>query len=266
MEEGTGTFWDHLEELRNCLLRIVGITVTVAVVAFALKGPLFDIVLAPTRDDFFVYRLIGAGSFHINLINTGLTEQLMMHLKMALYAGLLMASPYVSYELFQFISPALYQNERRYTVRATGSAYLLFIIGTVVNYVLIFPFTLRFLGTYQVSEEVTNMLTLQSYVDTLINMSLMMGLVFELPVLCWLLAKTGVLTSSLMRQYRRHAVVAILVVAAIITPTTDVFTLTVVSLPIWGLFEFSIFIVGMTEKGRKEEDTPSAPATDTEEQ
>ena len=237
MDEATGTFWDHLEELRNCLLRIVGITVAVGIAAFACKGLLFDIVLAPTRSE----------AFSLHLINTGLTEQLMMHMKTALYMGLLLASPYVTFELFHFISPALYRQERRYTLKATGSAYLLFIIGTVVNYFLIFPFTLRFLGTYQVNTDVTNMLTLQSYVDTLINMSLMMGLVFELPVLCWLLAKVGVLNSGLMRQYRRHALVAILIVAAIITPTTDVFTLAVVSFPIWGLFELSIRIVALTE-------------------
>lgn len=248
MEEATGTFWEHLDELRNCLLRILGVTVAVAVVAFACKELLFDVVLAPTRNDFVVYRVIGATNFDLNLINTGLTEQLMMHLKTAFYAGLLLASPYVTYELFHFISPALYRQERRYTLMATGCAYLLFIVGTIVNYFLIFPFTLRFLGTYQVNTDVTNMLTLQSYIDTFINMSLMMGLVFELPVLCWLLAKMGVLRSSLMRQYRRHAIVAILILAAIITPTTDVFTLAVVSLPIWGLFELSIRVVGITEK------------------
>ena len=184
MDEATGTFWDHLEELRNCLLRIVGITVAVGVVAFACKGLLFDIVLAPTRSDFIVYRLVGAEAFSLHLINTGLTEQLMMHMKTALYMGLLLASPYVTFELFHFISPALYRQERRYTIKATGSAYLLFIIGTVVNYFLIFPFTLRFLGTYQVNTDVTNMLTLQSYVDTLINMSLMMAL-FAMFTLCF---------------------------------------------------------------------------------
>jgi len=258
MEEATGTFWDHLDELRNCLLRIVVITVTVGIVAFACKELLFGIVLAPTKSDFVMYRLIGAPPFSLQLINTGLTEQLMMHMKTALYTGLLVASPYVTYELFHFISPALYRQERRYTLRAVGSAYLLFIIGTLVNYFLIFPFALRFLGTYQVSDTVTNMLTLQSYIDTFINMSLMMGLVFELPVLCWLLAKIGVLNSALMRRYRRHAIVAILIVAAIITPTTDVFTLAVVSLPIWGLFELSILIVDMTSKPAKAEQ----PSTD----
>ena len=122
-------------------------------------------------------------------------------------------------------------------------AYLMFIIGTIVNYFLIFPLTVRFLGTYQVSADVTNMLTLQSYIDTLIGMSFMMGVLFELPVVCWLLGRFGIISSSMMSAYRRQAIVVILVVAAIVTPTTDVFTLFVVAFPIWMLYELSIFIV-----------------------
>jgi sec-independent protein translocase protein TatC len=119
----------------------------------------------------------------------------------------------------------------------------MFVVGTLLNYLLIFPLTVRFLGTYQVSTDVDNMLTIQSYIDTLISMSLVMGVVFELPVVCWLLGRMGLLSSGMMRRYRRHAIVAILVVAAVITPTTDVFTLLVVSLPIWLLYETSTFLV-----------------------
>ena len=116
-------------------------------------------------------------------------------------------------------------------------------MGTLLNYLLIFPLTVRFLGTYQVSADVDNMLTLQSYIDTLISMSLVMGVIFELPVVCAILGKMGFINGSLMARYRRHAIVAILIVAAIITPTTDVFTLCIVSLPIWLLYEASILIV-----------------------
>ena len=116
-------------------------------------------------------------------------------------------------------------------------------MGTLLNYLLIFPLTVRFLGTYQVSPDVANMLTLQSYTDTLITMSLLLGLVFELPVVCWILGRMGVLKRSFMREYRRHAVVVILVIAAIITPTTDAFTLSIVALPIWLLYELSILLV-----------------------
>ena len=121
--------------------------------------------------------------------------------------------------------------------------YAMFVLGMLLNYFLIFPFTFRFLGTYQVNAEVVNMITLESYMDTLLMLSLMMGILFELPMVCWLLGKLGILTKDFMRHYRRHAIVAILVVAAVITPTSDIFTLTLVSLPIWLLYEASILFV-----------------------
>ena len=156
---------------------------------------------------------------------------------------LAIASPYIIYLLFGFISPALYDNERRYATLLCTSGYLMFMLGTLLNYFLIFPLTVKFLGTYQVSEDVANMLTLQSYMDTLLMMSLVMGIIFELPVVSWLLGRMGLLNASMMRMWRKHAIVAILVIAAIITPTTDAFTLLIVALPIWLLYEASIFIV-----------------------
>ena len=166
---------------------------------------------------------------------------------MAFYVGLLCASPYVIYLLFGFVSPGLYQSERRVAIRLVGSGYVMFVAGTLLNYFLIFPMTVRFLGTYSVSDDVTNMLTLQSYVDTLLMMSLMMGLVAELPVVCGLLGRVGLLTADVMRRYRRHAVVAVLIISAIITPTTDAFTLFVVALPVLLLYEISILIVKYTK-------------------
>ena len=249
--EGSGealTFWEHLDALRTVIIRSLVVVCLVAVVAFALKEPLFRVVLAPRSCDFFMYRWMGVEPFSLHLMNTGLTEQFMIHMKTALYAGLLLASPYVLYQLFRFVSPALYENERRYAVWIVLSAYVMFIVGTAVDYLLIFPLTVRFLGTYQVSPDVANMLTIQSYIDTLISMSLVMGVVFELPVVCGLLGRMGLLSARQMKQYRRHAVVAILIVAAIITPTTDVFTLLVVALPIWLLYEVSIGLVTITNK------------------
>ena len=242
------TFWDHLDELRSSLLRMLGVTVLFAIIAFVLKDELFAIVLAPRSSDFLTYRLLGVEDFQLHLMNTGLTEQFMIHMRTAMYAGLLVASPYILYELFRFVSPGLYQNERRYAVWIVGAAYLMFLIGTLVNYLVVFPFTVRFLGTYQVSPDVANMLTLQSYVDTLLGMSLVMGVVFELPVVCGLMGKMGLINGHLMAQYRRHALVAILIVAAIITPTTDAFTLFVVALPIYLLYELSILIVKIITK------------------
>ncbi len=248
MDEGTNalTFWDHLDVLRSSLIRMGVAIVILAIVAFAMKDLLFSVVLAPRSSDFITYQLLGVDAFHINLMNTGLTEQFMIHMRTAIYAGLLLASPYILYELFRFVSPALYQNERRYAVWIVGAAYLMFLMGTLVNYFVVFPLTVRFLGTYQVSPDVANMLTLQSYIDTLLGMSLVMGVVFELPVVCGLMGRMGLINSHMMSQFRRHAIVAILVVAAIITPTTDVFTLFVVALPIYLLYELSIQIVKVT--------------------
>ena len=222
--------------------------VVFAVVAFCLKDWLFAVVLAPRTSEFITFRWLGVEPFSIHLMNTGLTEQFMTHMRVAMYAGLLCAAPYIIYELFRFVSPGLYQNERRAGLWMVSSGYVMFMLGTLLNYFLIFPLTVRFLGTYQVSPEVDNMLTLQSYTDTLISMCLVMGVIFELPVVCAILGKLGFLTSRLMTRYRRHAIVAILIVAAIITPTTDVFTLLIVSLPIWLLYEISILVVNLMRR------------------
>ena len=243
MSDGGMTFWDHLDELRGVIIRSLLVTAVAAAVAFCLKDELFAIVLAPRSSDFITYRLLGVEPFCISLMNTGLTEQFMTHLRTACYAGVLIALPYIIYVLFGFVAPALYDNERRYATLLCGSGYLMFMLGTVINYLLIFPLTVRFLGTYQVSPDVANMLTLQSYMDTLLTMSLVMGIVFELPVVSWILGKMGLVNGQMMRAMRRHAIVAILIVAAIITPTTDAFTLFVVALPIWLLYELSILIV-----------------------
>ena len=237
------TFWQHLDVLRWVILRSLGVAVVFAVVAFCLKDWLFAVILAPRTSAFITFQWMGVEPFSVHLMNTGLTEQFMTHMRVAMYAGLLCAAPYIIFELFRFVSPGLYQNERRAGLWIVTSGYIMFMLGTLLNYFLIFPLTVRFLGTYQVSPEVENMLTLQSYTDTLISMSLVMGVVFELPVICAILGRLGIISSSLMTRYRRHAIVAILIVAAIITPTTDIFTLLIVSLPIWLLYEASIFVV-----------------------
>ena len=248
MKTDSLTFWDHLDVLRSSLIRMGVAVVVFAVAAFCLKDELFSVVLAPRSSNFVTYKLLGVDPFSIHLMNTGLTEQFMIHMRTAIYAGLLVASPYILYELFRFVSPGLYQNERHYVVWIVGAAYVMFLMGTLINYFVVFPLTVRFLGTYQVSPDVANMLTLQSYIDTLIGMSLVMGVVFELPVVCGLLGHMGLINNRMMSEYRRHAIVAILIVAAIITPTTDMFTLFVVALPIYLLYELSIQIVRITKQ------------------
>ena len=251
MDDAQMSFWEHLDVLRDSIIRMVVAAVVLGVVAFCLKEPLFDIVLAPKDSDFITYRWLGGEAFSINLINTGLAEQFLIHMKVALMVGILVASPYILFLLFRFIAPALYENERRYSVRITVAAYAMFLLGIVVNYFIIFPLTVRFLGTYQVSETVSNMLTISSYIDTMMMMSLIFGIIFEIPVISWLLAIFGLLKASWMSQYRRHAVIAILILAAAITPTGDALTLVIVALPIWLLYEVSILIVKMCEKSEK---------------
>lgn len=246
-KQPTESFWDHLEVMRFCIIRII-IAVTISgVLAFLMKEPLFRIILAPCHGDFVTYRFLGTDNFNLHLINTGLAEQMLIHMKVALCVGILAVSPYIIYILYGFISPALYNSERRITLKLTLSAYLMFIIGIVLNYILIFPLTVRFLGLYQVSADIDNMLTVSSYIDTLLMLSLTFGIVFEIPVLSWLLAKAGLLQAQWMTHFRRHAIVAILIIAAVITPTSDVFTLVIVSLPIWILYELSICIVKKTK-------------------
>ena len=252
MDDAQMTFWEHLDVLRDSIIRMVVAAVVLGIIAFCLKEPLFDIVLAPKDSDFITYRWLGGEAFSINLINTGLAEQFLIHMKVALMVGILVASPYILFLLFRFIAPALYENERRYSVRITVAAYAMFLLGIVVNYFIIFPLTVRFLGTYQVSETVSNMLTISSYIDTLMMMSLIFGIIFEIPVVSWLLAIFGLLKASWMSQYRRHAVIAILILAAAITPTGDALTLVIVALPIWLLYEVSILIVKMSNGSTNE--------------
>lgn len=269
--EATMSFWDHLEALRGVLLRVAVAVVGIAVVAFCCKDLLFSVVLAPSRDDFVLYRVLDMVQqrilpdsepvhFHVELINTQLAQQFVVHTKAAIGAGLLVASPYAVVQLFRFVQPALYDTERRYALRCTGWGYVLFLLGVLLSYFLVFPLTFRFLGTYQVSADVVNMVSLDSYMNTLLTLSFMLGLVFEIPVVCWMLARLGVLRADVMRRTRRHAFVAVLVVGAIITPTSDIFTLLLVSLPMWLLYEAGIFVVKRAERKEMHGDEKSTPA------
>lgn len=229
------TFWEHFNELRSRLWRMVVVTMIAMVACFFFKEQLFSVVLGPKPK-------------YLTLINIELTQQFLIHMRVALWAGFIVVSPYLIYQIFAFISPGLYQAERRFTIRAVAIATVLFVAGVLLNYFAIFPITVDFLGSYQVADCVANTITLSSYISVLGVMSLLMGVVFELPVLCWLLGKFGILKSSFMKKYRRHAIVVILIVAAIITPTGDPFTLSLVSVPIYLLWELSILIVKKTEK------------------
>lgn len=249
---GGMSFWEHLDALRTALIRIVIVTIAFGVVAFCFKETLFDVVLAPKDPQFVTYTVFNriaawAGGdlspVSVQLISTGLAQQFVLHMKTALWAGLICGSPYVLYQLFRFVSPALYAEEKRYASTVVGGGYIMFMIGVLLNYFLFFPLTFRFLGSYQVSEEVQNLIALDSYLSTLAMMSVAMGIVFEIPVLSWLFAKMGLLKADFMRQNRKKAFVIVLIVAAVITPTSDIFTLLLVALPMWVLYEISILLV-----------------------
>lgn len=259
MSDEAKSFWAHLDELKGHIVRIVAVVVVFTAVAFGFREWLFEVVLAPARGDFLTYRLIErlhlapqstAQGELVQLINTGLAAQFIVHLRVALYVGVLAALPYVIYSLFRFISPALYDHERRHTRRYVAGGYVMFLLGCALNYFVIFPFTFRFLAGYQVSSVVPNMISLESYISTLLGMTLVMGALFEIPVVCALLARLGVLHHSTMVGIRRYAIVISLVVAAVITPTGDPFTLMLVAVPIWMLYELGVWVVRSVERVR----------------
>ena len=235
------SFWDHLEELRRVLLRCIVVVAVFAILAFIFKDEVFFIIFAPKNPD-FLPSIFGA-SPEVQLINTELTRQFVVHMMTSLYVGIIVAAPYILFELYRFISPGLYENERRYTTPLVIASYVMFMVGILFCYFILFPITFRFLANYQVDDSIQNLISLESYIDTLVFLSLAMGIVFEIPILSWLLGRLGILHRAHMQQYRRHAIVVILIVAAIITPTSDVITLSIVSLPMYLLYELSILLV-----------------------
>ena len=223
------TFWDHLDELRGVIIRCMVVTLLLMVVAFVFKDQVFAVILHPKGDD-------------LRLINTAVTGQFVTHMMVSFYVGLIGAMPYILYQLFNFVAPGLNRQERRLAIRLVVSGYVMFALGVLFSYFVIFPFTLQFLGGYQVSNEVSNLISLESYIDTLTMLSLMLGVLFEMPVVSWLLSSFGLLSADVMRRQRRPALLAIVVIAAVITPTSDAFTLMIVTIPVYLLYEVSILV------------------------
>ena len=252
------TYGGHLEVLRQMLFRVISVAGLISVLIFCFKDITWQVLMAPSEWDFCTYRwiervmgLIGMDfrfeEYHVNLIATDLSSQFMTHVSTACYLGLLGASPYVLYELFHFISPALYDNERKYSVKVAGTIYMLFIIGVLMSYFILFPISFRFLGTYSVSDRVVSNITLDSYISTFISLTLVMGVVFQLPVIAFFLAKMEIINKEMLSKYRRHAFVIIMMVAAIITPP-DLMTLILVTIPLYLLYEVSIRVVGWVKR------------------
>ena len=247
------TFWEHLDELRKVLFRSAIVIVALMAGIFMAKDFVFNtVVFAPINSDFVLYKFIdkvllmmGAPAlpeFKLSLINIDLSAQFFIHISTTFYFALVLAVPFIVYQLWKFVSPALYENEKRAAKAAFAFAGVLFLLGVLVGYYLIFPLTLRFLGTYQVSYEVANQISLQSYISMFTWLILIMGVVFEMPSLAVILSKIGILTKSFLKKYRRHAFVIMLVLAAFITPSGDPFTLMAVGLPLYGLYELSILV------------------------
>lgn len=251
------SFWDHIDALRSVLIRILVVLVVAAIGLFCVMPYLFDnVILAPCRGDFVLYRLFermtssvswlpqfSTDGFHVELINIKLASQFFIHMSSSFWLALVLAFPVVLYLLWTFVAPALYPNEKRGVKTAFFIGCLMFFLGVAVGYFIVFPVTLRFLADYHVSQLVPNQISLDSYMDTFLMLIFVMGIIFELPLVAWLLGALGVLKRGFFRTYRRHAVVALLILAAIITPTGDPFTLMVVFLPIYMLYELSAFLV-----------------------
>ena len=272
--EGEMSFLEHLEELRWHIIRSVIAIVVMMIVAFIFKNILFDkIVLAPKNPDFVSNRMFCefghylAGVFNLknpdimcintnppNLISIKMSGQITTHIVVALVAGLIAAFPIVIREFWLFFKPALHSNEAKHARGAILASSLLFFVGVLFGYFLLAPLSIHFLNTYQISPDVVNQINVRSFIGTITSICLATGVVFELPIVAYFLTKIGIITPTFMRKYRKHAIVIIFILAAIITPP-DVFSQALVAIPLLILYEISIFIsAGVIKRKEKEHD------------
>lgn len=236
------SFWDHLEDLRKSMIRVVLALVGTTVFLFIFKNLLFDgIVLAPATGKSLFFRLIGV-DFSLPLVNLEVAAQFMIHMKVTFLAALVVVFPYIIYEIWRFISPALYDKEIKAVRGAFTFASGLFYLGVAVGYMIIFPVMLYFFANYQVSSDVPNTFSLSSYISLLVSTVLVFGLVFEFPTVIAVLSGLGIVTKQSLRSFRKYAFCVVLILAAVITPTGDPFSLMVCALPVYLLYEFGILI------------------------
>lgn len=232
------SFWDHLEVLRGTLFRSVLAIILVSIVFLCIPQPLFRAVLWPTTPDFILYRLLGI-DFGMTLVNIEVSAQFFVHLKVSVLVAMVVAFPYLAFELWRFIAPALYENERRAVRKAFGLSSFLFYLGVAVGYFIVLPVCLVFFMNYSVSEMVRNTVSLGSYISLFTSMVFLIGLLFEFPTVVMVLSHLGVLTRSQLKGFRKQAFVVILVLSALITPS-DPFSMLVLAFPLYGLYECSI--------------------------
>ena len=235
------SFWDHLDVLRGTLFRSALSVFLASIVMFCFKDFLFGkVILAPSRPDFFMYKILGGG-VSMQLINTEVSAQFFVHLKVSFICGLVIAFPYVIYEIWKFIAPALYDNEMRSGRKAFLGSALLFYAGVATGFCLIFPVTLSFFQGYTVSDAIANTITLNSYISMFSSMVILFGIVFEFPVLIAILSNMGIVTREMLTKYRKHAFVGVLIVAAVITPA-DPFSMLIAAAPLYLLYELSVIV------------------------
>jgi len=254
------SFLDHLEELRWNIIRALASVIVFAIIVFLSKDFVWNkIILAPTDQNFFTYRFfcnisenLCFGPDKIEFITRDVGEQFMMHMVSSFWLGVVIAFPYILWELWRFIKPGLYEKEQKTIRGVVGICSLLFFTGVGFGYYVVTPFGLTFLSQYELSDKIQNTVTLSSYVNYLTMFILPLGLVFELPVVVYFLAKVGIVTGEMLKSFRRHAIVVVVIIAAVITPP-DVASQILVSLPLIGLYEVSILIASKVNPIPKEE-------------
>lgn len=267
---GEMSFWGHIDALRGHIFRSVLVVLIIAVIVFFYPEILFDkIIFGPLRSDFLTYRAfcklghwlqsnnlfkdgdqLCFGHYTFKLQSLGLSDQFTSQMWIAIIAGLIIGLPYVLWEVWRFIKPALKEKEKKASTSFIFSATALFLTGVLFAYYIIVPLMVNFLGNYKVSEMVENNFTMDSYIDTITTLTVATGIVFELPIIVFFLTKFGIMTPQFMRKYRKHAIVVILIVAGVITPSPDVTSQLLVAFPLYFLYEASIF-VSMFEMKRK---------------
>ena len=264
-QEEEMTFFDHLHVLRKHLVRMVVALSLFSIVIFALGSVVFDtIVLAPTKSDFVTFRgwcklLQWIGGSHaecmsfdaLTLIATGVSDQFLLHFKASFYIGFALAFPYFIYEIWRFVSPGLYQKERRTAALAIGWSGLLFYLGVAFGYFFLVPFALYFFANYQISGQIQNTFTIGNMLGFMSTMTLLTGLLFQLPILGYILGRLGVVTADFARRNRRYATVIIFILSAVITPS-DPGTMFLVALPLMLLYEVTILVIAATGKVRRD--------------
>jgi len=273
-EGGEMTFLQHLEELRWHLIRSILAVVVGAIVAFVFKDFLFDkVILAPNNPAFITNRLlcrladlVNVPALCINqdpveLISIKMSGQFTTHINISIVAGIILAFPYIFWEFWSFFRPALYEKERKYARGAVTMTSLLFLTGILFGYYIISPLSINFLGSYRVSNLVENQINISSYIGSVTSVALSSGIVFELPIVVFFLARIGVVTPEFMRKYRRHSIVVVLILAAVITPP-DIFSMILVTVPLILLYEVSIFIAARVVRKRAEEEQAEADSSD----